>query len=148
MRTRWLLTAGLVLGVLLPSAIPLASAKDYGPGDLRLCNAKRCAAIVDENVLKAFSPIYYGRPAPPTEVRAPRVGAPYFRLEFRNGYVTGIAATARLDRFHRPGFTLRQFGPDRWYRVPPIAARGLRALAAGLKPLRVTKTTIAPGPYG
>jgi hypothetical protein len=147
MRNRWLCTAGFVLGALIPTAITPASAKDYGPGDLRLCNAKNCAAIVDENVLKALTRVYYGQPRP-AEVRAPQVGAPYFRLEFRNGYVTGIAATARLDRFHSPGWTLSQFGPDRWYRVAAIAARGLRTLAVGLEPLRVTKATIAPGPQG
>ena len=56
---------------------------------------------------------FYSGPAP-AEIRAPRRGAPYFQLEFGDGDVTGIAATARLDRFRSRGVNMGQFGEDTW----------------------------------
>jgi hypothetical protein len=141
MRVRSLCAAGLALGVLLaPPAAP-ASAKDFRPGDVRICGMKSCVAIVDQTVLVDLARFYYGGSAP-AGVRAPRLGAPYFELKYSNGYVTGVAATARLDRFRSGGINMNQFNMESWYRVAARAALGLRKLAAGLKPLRVTGTTI------
>jgi len=147
MRLRRLLTPSLVLGALLLTAAAPAGAKGFRPGDVRLCDATRCVAIVQQPVLSALARFYYGGPAP-AEVRAPRIGAPYLQLEFSNGYVTGIAASARLDRFRSGGVNMGQFSMERWYRVPANVALGLRRLAAGLEPMRVTSTTIGPTRYG
>jgi hypothetical protein len=59
------------------------------------------------------------------------------RLEFRNGYTTGIVATPALDRFLSHGVNLDRFRGGVWYAVPATAAAELRRLAAGLHPLRV-----------
>ena len=144
MRPRLLLSAGLALAALLLPAG--AGAKDFGPGDLRLCNAQTCVGIADQRLVTALSRFYYGGP-PPAEIRAPRLGAPYFQLQFRNGYVTGVAATAQLDRFRSRGVNLGQFGPDHWYRVPAAVARALRKLAAPLRPLHVSESVIARTRY-
>jgi hypothetical protein len=119
---------------LAPSA---ATAKDFGPGDLRVCNGNRCIPITNRDVLPALGSFYYGGPQP---VAAPavRMGAPAYQLRFRNGYVTGIVATAKLDRFLSYGVYLGRFRRGQWYRVPDAIAGELRRLAIGLAPLRVT----------
>ena len=91
----------------------------------------------------ALSRFYYGGPAP-AEVRAPQLGAPYFQLKFRNGYVTGIAATPQLDRFRSRGVNMGRFKLEDWYRVPKPVAAGLRKLAATMRPLRASESTIGP----
>jgi hypothetical protein len=133
------------LGALLLVGLALAStaaAKDFHPGDLRVCNAKTCIAITNQAALDAFERLYYSGP-PPRRVSPPRLGAPYFRLLYRNGYVTGIVASARLDRFLSYGVNLGQFPRGHWYRVPPRAARELRAITADLTPFRLTHAAIA-----
>jgi hypothetical protein len=48
-RPRWLLSALLALSVyLLPS---VAGAKDFRPGDLRLCESHDCVEIVNQGTL-------------------------------------------------------------------------------------------------
>jgi hypothetical protein len=131
---------------MLSAAAP-AAAKQFRPGDLKLCNNDRCVSIVDQSLLDGLSRFYYGGPAP-TEVSKPRLGAPYFQLKFTNNYVTGVAATAQLDRFRSGGVNMGQFGPDDWYRVPAKVARGLRKIAAGMKPLRVSESVIVRTRYG
>lgn len=64
-------------------------------------------------------------------------------LKFRNGYVPGIVARANLDRFLSYGVYLERFRGGRWYRVPTRAAEELRRLTAQLKPLRLTRASIA-----
>jgi hypothetical protein len=59
-------------------------------------------------VLPALGSFYYSGPAPAV-APSPRMGAPYYQLRFRNGYVTGIVATARLDRFLSYGVTSAAF---------------------------------------
>jgi hypothetical protein len=145
MRLRSVIAFAAVAAVLLPCSA--ASAKTIGPGDIRLCNDHACIGIVDRGALRALSRFYYTAPAP-AEVHAPRLGTPYFKLMFSNGYVTGIAASAQLDRFRTGGVNTAQFGPDSWYRIPPGLARSLRALAARLRPMRVTSSTIGPTRYG
>jgi hypothetical protein len=153
---RALTVVGVVAVVVLA---PAAIAKDFEPGDLRVCNAERCVAITNRPALAALGAFYYGGacPAaatrdgdcmpnertPPRAAAAVRLGTPAFELRFRNGYVTGIVATARFDRFLSYGVNLGWFRRGRWYRVPPAAAAELRRLTAGLEPLRVTRAVIA-----
>ena len=146
MRLRPLRAAGLAACLLAAAAAP-AGAKDFGPGDLRLCNAQRCVALANRDVLRSLARFYYSGPVP-AEVRAPRLGSPYFQLRFRNGYVTGVAATANLDRFRSGGVHLGRFGSDEWYRIPARAAAGLRRAASDLRPLRATESTIGPTRHG
>jgi hypothetical protein len=147
MRIRLLCASALALGVLLPAVAVPAGAKDFPPGDLRLCSAARCVPIVDQSLLRALTFFYYSGSAP-AETRAPRIGAPYFQLKASNGYLTGIAATAQLDRFRSNGVNMGRFTMEDWYRVPARVALGLRRLAAAMQPLRVTESTIGPTRYG
>ena len=134
-----------ILGALLLTAAlsfaPGATAKDFRPGDLRICDAKQCVAITDQAVLNTLSAFYYVGPQP-ARTRAPRMGAPAFQLKFTNGYVTGIVASARLDRFLSYGVYLGRFRKGAWYRVPERAAQELLRLSEPLKPMRVTRAAI------
>jgi hypothetical protein len=69
--------------------------------------------------------------------------SPYFELRFRNGYVTGIVATQRLDRFLSYGVYLGRFRRGRWYRVPPRLGQEFRELTASLAPLRLTRAAVS-----
>jgi hypothetical protein len=135
----------LVAGFVATSAfliLPSASAKDFGPGDLRVCNARRCAAIVSRDVLPQLGSFYYSGPSP-ARVRGTSLGAPYYELRFRNGYVTGIVATRRLDRFLSYGVHLDRFARNRWYAVPHELQQELARLTVGLRPLRITRAALA-----
>ena len=123
-------------------ALPSASAKDFGPGDLRICNGTRCVAIVKADAVKRLGPFYYSGPAL-THVSAPPLGTPYYQLRFRNNYVTGIVATRRLDRFLSYGVHLERFARDTWYAVPAKLSAELRALTAGMRPLPITRAALA-----
>jgi len=123
-------------------AVPTAPAKDFGPGDLRACNAKRCVPVRDPSAFDDLAGFYYSGPAPRTASR-PALGAPMFELRFRNGYVTGIVATSRLDRFLSYGVHLGWFRTGAWYRVPDVVARELRRLTAALHPLRLDRMALA-----
>jgi hypothetical protein len=127
--------------VALALGVPAAYAKDFGPGDVRVCNAVRCKAIADEDVLPQLSEFYYSSEQPPS-AGVPRLGAPFFELRYRNGYVTGIVAGARLDRFLSYGVHLGHFERGTWYRVPADAARELRELTTGVEPLRLTRAAL------
>ncbi len=133
---------GLVLLAAALLGVPAAAGKDFGPGDLSVCNAERCVPIVKRSVLPLLGDFYYGGKSPPTVAR-PRLGAATYELRFRNGYVTGIVATRRLDRFLSYGVHTGYFQPGNWYRVPPRFARELRRLAAPLAPLRLTRHALA-----
>ena len=122
--------------------LPSASAKDFGPGDLRVCNATRCVAIVNRGVLPQIGSFYYSEGSP-ARIRRPALGAPYYELRFPNGYVTGIVATARLDRFLSYGVHLERFARDQWYAVPRRLSQELLRLTDGLRPLRVTRAALA-----
>jgi hypothetical protein len=135
----------VLVGVLLASiAFGAVDAwgKDFDPGDLRVCNAKRCVPITTPDVVAALGPFYYSGPTPAT-MRAPRMGAPAFELRFVNGYATGIVASPKLDRFLSYGVHLGRFARGTWYRVPPVLAVELRRLTARLAPMRVTRAAIA-----
>ena len=72
----------LVLGVVLAVVVaPSASAKDFGPGDLRVCNATRCVPIVSPEIVPLLGPFYYSGPAPALRYTVASVR----RLRFRNG---------------------------------------------------------------
>jgi len=137
---RAFLVAALVLTTLL--FLPSASAKDFGPGDIRVCNATRCVPIVKRDVVAQLGPFYYSGPAL-AHLRAPALGVPYYELRFRNGYATGIVATRQLDRFLSYGVHLERFQADTWYAVPRRLSAELRRLTAGLRPLRLTRAALA-----
>ena len=131
---RRLLAGLLVVAALL--VVPAASGKVFKPGDVRLCNAKRCVPIRSRVVLEKLGWFYYGS-YPLTTVHAPAQGAPYYELRFRNGYVTGIVSTRRLDHFQSNGVNVGRFAQGRWYGVPPRVSAELRRLAVGLRPFRL-----------
>jgi hypothetical protein len=118
-----------------------ASAKDFKPGDLRVCNRARCVPIVNRDVLPAIGSFYYTGPCP-ARVRRPRLGVPYYELRYRNGYVTGIVATRRLDRFLTYGVIDQRFARDTWYAVPRKLSGELRRLTVDLRPLRLTRAAL------
>jgi hypothetical protein len=122
--------------------VPGAVAKDFRPGDLRFCNARRCVKIVDPKVVATLGPFYYSDGSP-RRAQAPRLGARAYELRFPNGYVTGIVAGASLDRFLSYGVNLDRFHRGVWYRVPRRLTNGLTKLACSLRPLRVTKVALA-----
>jgi hypothetical protein len=139
-RTRLLLVGLLALAMLV--SVPAATAKDFRPGDLRICSGDHCVKVTSRPVLTLLSSFYYSGHAP-ARMHSPRLGAPAFELRFDIGYVTGVVATAKLDRFLSYGVNLGRFLPERWYRVPARAARRLKRLAAKLPPLRVTPALVA-----
>jgi hypothetical protein len=120
-----------------------ANAKGFEPGDLRICNATRCKPIMYRPAIEALGAFYYTDPRPPALAVRPPLGAPAFELRFDNGYVTGIVAAAKLDRFLSYGVNLGRFEAGRWYRLPRTAERQLRRLTEGLVPLRVTRAALA-----
>lgn len=132
----------LVLAPLLAAAAVLgpvtAQAKEFGPGDLRVCNAHRCIPITAPTVLQQLPAFYYGI-APLAGARAPHLGAIEYELRFRDGYVTGIVASARLDRFLSYGVNGNRFNRGQWYRLPAQMAQALRRLTATLTPVRLTR---------
>jgi hypothetical protein len=127
---------------LVLAVVPSAAAKEFEPGDLRLCNRTHCVHVMDRAAAKALGHFYYSVGHPPRAAAVP-LGAPALELRFRNGYVTGIVGTARLDRFLSYGVHLERFARGRWYQVPEAIAAELRRLAAGLKPFRVTRERLA-----
>jgi hypothetical protein len=135
--------AACLVGASALLALPAASAKDFGPGDLRVCNATRCVPIVNRAVLPQLGSFYYGSPQPPARVRRPLLGTRYYELRFDNGYVTGIVATRRLDRFLSYGVHLERFVRGSWYAVPPRLSAELRRLTFELRPLRLTRAALA-----
>jgi hypothetical protein len=121
--------------------LPSASAKDFGPGDLRVCNSTRCVPIANPVVLPRLGTFYYGGP-PPARILRSTLGAPYYELRFRNGYVTGIVATRRLDRFLSYGVNLGRFARGNWYALPRQLSQELRHLTAGLRPRHITRAAL------
>jgi hypothetical protein len=125
-----------VLGLLICASV--AAAKDFHPGDLRLCGAARCVAVTDRAALRDLSSFVYGTRRV-TIVRSPRVGAPVYELRFRNGYVAGMVGAGRVDRFRSHGVICGRFQRGKWYGLPARVSRELRSLAAPLEPLRLSR---------
>jgi hypothetical protein len=142
MTARRVLAGLLLVGSLMATSI--AGAKGFEPGDLSVCDASRCVSIRSQSVLNAVASFYYDSARPPARARAPRLGTPFFRLEFSNGYVSGIIAGAALERFLSYGVNLDQFKEGVWYRVPRRAVDGLLRLTVGLTPLRLTVAALTP----
>jgi hypothetical protein len=120
-----------------------ATAKDFGPGDLRVCGAKRCVPIENRNALRAFSAFYYGA-GRAAVTRPPPLGAPAFEIRFRDRGAAGIVASARLDRARVYGLNCGRFRRGRWYRLPARITLEVRRLSAGLAPLHVTRRPPPP----
>jgi hypothetical protein len=133
---------GVLCGALALVFTSGAAAKNFAPGDLRLCGARHCVAIANQRVLPQLSRFYYclGSPA---RMFPPRMGAPYFQLKFRNDYVTGILATRHFDRFLSYGVHLERFKRGVWYRVPARIALELRRLSTALEPFRLSPAAVA-----
>jgi hypothetical protein len=117
-------------------ASPAATAKDFRPGDLHVCNHTRCVAITNAYVTRIFSSFYYGNRRVRVANNA-RVGAPAFELRVGT-LVLGLAATGRFDRALVYGIYCERFRRGVWYRLPPRAAQELQAVATRLKPTRFT----------
>jgi hypothetical protein len=139
MRSSILVTA-IALSALLVS--PSAGAKEFRPGDVRVCNATRCVPILERSLAPQLTSFYYTGPRPVRRAR-PALGTPYYELRFRGGYVTGIVATGRLDRFLTYGVHEGRFDEDAWYAVPRRVSAELRRLADTLSPLRLTRAALA-----
>jgi hypothetical protein len=122
--------------------VPTASAKDFRPGDLRVCGPSHCVAIVDRKVLPMLGSFYYGS-RPLARERRPALGVRYYELRFRNGYVSGIVATRRLDRFLSYGVNLGRFRRDAWYSIPTHFSAELGKLTADLRPFRLSRAALA-----
>lgn len=116
----------LLLGSLILT--PVAAAKAFRPGDLSLCSAQGCVSIKSQPVLNALAAFYYDSAQRPVRIGAPTTGTRSFKLEFSNGYVSGIAAGSNLDRFRSGGVNLDQFSRGVWYRLPSLVSSGLRRL--------------------
>ena len=138
------MTRALLAGIVATTAllaVPAAGAKVFGPGDLRACNGKRCVAITHRAVLPQLGSFYYGSYGL-TPVHRPALGVRYFQLRFRNGYVTGIVAGARLDRFLSYGVNLGRFAAGRWYLLPRRLSAELRRMTAGVPPLHLARAAL------
>jgi hypothetical protein len=132
----------MLVGVTAFVALPAASAKEFQPGDVRVCNSRHCVALVNREVLPLLASFYYGDRTPGS-VRKPKLGEPYFELRYRNGYVTGIIATRRLDRFLSYGVVLGRFARGHWYAVPERVSSQVRRLTADLCPVRLSRAAVA-----
>ena len=92
-------------------ALPAASAKDFKPGDVRICNADQCKAVVNRKALAVLARFYYDGHTTPARATKPQLGQPYYKLRYPNGYVTGIVAARHLDRFLSYGVVDGRFTP-------------------------------------
>ena len=119
-----------------------AGAKEFASGDVRVCDATRCVPVMRPTMVRLLARFIYTGPTPATVAR-PAWGAPAFELRYRNGYVTGVIGSTRLDRFLSFGVYAERFRPRVWYRVPPELGVELRRLTAGMKPYRVTRALVA-----
>ena len=129
-----------VVAVTACVALPSASAKGFDPGDVRVCNARHCVPVINRQVLPLFASLYGARTS---RVARPRLGVAYYELRYRNGYVTGIVATRRLDRFLSYGVNLGRLRRDQWYAVPHKLSSDFRRLIVGLRPLRLSRAALA-----
>ena len=123
-------------------AAPSANGKEFEPGSLRVCNASRCVPIMNRAILPSLGRFYYSGP-PLTQVRRPALWSPYYELRTPNGYVTGIVATRRLDRFLSYGVHDQRFERDQWYAVPGRLSAELRRLTKSLRPRALDRAALA-----
>jgi hypothetical protein len=132
---RAVVAAIALLGLLL--GVSAGNAKEFKPGELRVCGRARCVPIMNARVVRILNAYYWDAGRAPRAHRVP-TGAPGFELRFGGPDATGMVAPARLDRFRAYGFNCGRFQRGRWYRFPLRAARELRRLTTGIRPLRVS----------
>ena len=125
--------AGVLAATATLLAVPAAIAKDFGPGDLRVCGRERCVAIMNPGVLRILS-AYYRGPGRAPRAGPVRNGAPAFELRFRNGYASGLVASTWLNRFRAYGFFCGRFERGKWYRFPARAVAEVRRQVADQAP--------------
>lgn len=118
-------------------AVPGAVAKDFGPGDIRVCGRSHCQPIVQKRLLRILSAYYWG-PRKVTRAAPVRLGARGFALRWKNGYTSAVVGGAKLDRLRAQGFFCGRFVRGRWYRFPAEATIMVKKLTAGMRPLRIT----------
>lgn len=138
MTARPRLRVALVLGSIVATGALPAAAKEFAPGDLRVCGAKRCVAITNRATVDALSSFFYGS-GPVRTARAPRVATRAFELRFRDGTSAGMVGGRRLDRARVYGLNCGRFHRGGWYVLPRRAVRALRILTQDLRPTRVTR---------
>ena len=122
----------LLAASILLLGTPAASAKDFRPGDLRVCGAVHCRVVTERAQARAFSAFLYGN-GRLVRASAPRVGSPVFQLRLKDGFVAALLSRASI-RVH--GLYCERFMRGRWYRLPP----SLRNIGAGLEPKRLRST--------
>jgi hypothetical protein len=135
-RSLYVIAAALIGSTSL-LAVPAAVAKDFRPGDLRVCGRSQCVPIVNRRLLRILSHYYWG-PRRVVGARPVDRGTPAFALRWRDGYASGLVAGAGLDRFRGHGFFCGRFVRGTWYRFPAEATVMFKKLTAGIRPLRVS----------
>lgn len=118
-------------GVVLAAALVVAAAalaKEFPPGELRVCGATRCRVVSDAQS-GAFSSLLWGDRSV-TRAPSPRGGSPVFQLRFEDG-PAGAIISATAIRVH--GLNCSRFQRGRWYRL----RASLRGVASGLTPKRL-----------
>lgn len=137
MRRRGLyIVAAALMGTSALIGVPAAVAKDFRPGDLRVCGRSQCMPIVNPRLLRILSNYYWG-PRRVARARPVHRGTPAFALRWRDGYASGLVAGADLVRFRGHGFFCGRFVRGKWYLFPAEATAALKKLTAGIRPLRV-----------
>jgi hypothetical protein len=128
-----------VLAVAAVVCASVALAKEWGPGDLRVCDAKQCRPIWDRGAARAFSNFYWGD-GRATRARAPRRSARAYALRFTDdGDPAGLVGGMRLDRALVYGLNCGKFKRGQWYRLPNRARQAVDRLATTLQPMRVPR---------
>src|SRR5439155_20115606 len=110
-------------------AVPSAVAKDFGPGDLRVCGRHHCVSITNRHLLRILSDYYYGSRRVPRASRV-RLGAPGFELCYKNGYASGMGAGTMLKRFRVYGLYCLCFEWGSWFWFPSRSAYAVRTVSA------------------
>jgi hypothetical protein len=87
----------LILATLL-LVVPAASAKEFRPGDLRLCGATQCRVVKDVRATRLFGDFLYGS-GPVIPAPMPRVGSPVFQVRFKDG-PAGVILNGTAARVH------------------------------------------------
>jgi hypothetical protein len=121
------------------ASVPVAEAKEFGPGELRACNATHCV-IVPRSATAGFSAFLYGNGSRPGAVRAPDATAPGYEIRFVRGNGSGpvgLVGGVRRDRMRVYGLNCGRFERGRWYALPPALARALQIRTRVLAPLRI-----------
>ena len=123
-----MVTARVAVAFLVLASAAVALAKDFAPGDIRLCGTDRCAAVMDPDVANEFADFIYGEDHVRV-VRPPRANEPAFELKTSDGLAMGRVSGKRLNRALVYGLYCGRFKRGRWYLVPPRIASELRRLA-------------------